>query len=166
MTPEQIRDAITPLISPLQTSLTSLQTELASQKAELQALKAAGTPKPETPKEDSKNDLAAALIAGLAEVMKPVIEGQTKIVEAVSKKETSEPTGVRRSLAFTGADFRTKYRFGAEDIDLNSSAGCQKLIDDIHASNLPNAKKEQMLGPLGAQKRLLQRQEFTDGGAN
>ena len=172
MTPEQLRDALAPLISPLQTSLTSLQTDVANLKAEQQTLKAsiaAGTPKPEK-KDDAGNggvalkDFAAGMAAAMAEANKPVIEALTKTLEAVSKKDETKDTGVRRS--FGAAEFQAKYHFGGDDMKFDSSEDCRKAIDSIHASNLPVAKKERMIAELGTVRRQLARQEFAAGGAN
>lgn len=168
MTPEQLRDALAPLISPLQTSLTSLQTELASQKAELQALKAAGNPPPKKDEGTSitAKDFAAGIASAMAEANKPVIEALNKTIEAVAKKEDPPNSGVRRSLAFTGAEFKSKYQFGSDDMDLNTSAGCAQVIDKIHDSNLSDSKKGRMISELASQRIALKRYEMKSGGGN
>ena len=171
MTPEQIRDVLAPLVSPLQTSLDSLKTDYASLKAEMQTLKgtASGTPTKTDKKDDtgiSMKDFAAGMAAAVAEALKPVIESQSKVIEAVSKKANEEHTGIRRTMAFTGSEFKTRWQFGSADLNLDTAEGCRKLIDEIHASNLPRAKKERMVSELGTQRRELARQEFASGGAN
>jgi len=164
MTPEQIRDAIAPLISPLQNTVNSIQTDYASLKAEVSALKAApGNPKAEPKAEGnsiSAADFAAAVAAAVVEANKPVLEALSKKVEAPAK---AEPTGVRRSFALTGSEFKSKYGFGSDDLNLDTADGCRQAIDAIHASNLKDEKKLQMVGVLGAQKRELQRQEAFGG---
>ena len=163
MTPEQIRDAIAPLISPLQNTVNSIQTDYASLKAEVSALKAVpGTPKAEPKTEGnsiSAADFAAAVAAAVVEANKPVLEALSKKVEPAKP----EPTGVRRSFAITASDFKSKYGFDAEGLNLDTADGCRQAIDAIHASNLRDEKKLQMVGVLGAQKRELQRQEAFGG---
>ena len=167
MTPEQIREAMTPLISPLQTSIDSLKTENASLKAEVQALKAAsGTP--EKKKDEgsvSMKDFADGMAAAIAEANKPVLEALTKTLEAVTKKDEHKPTGLRRSVALTGSEFRAKYQFGGDDLNLDTSEGCRQAIEAVQASTLNPDKKLKMLGVLGAQKREFMRQESM-GGVN
>ena len=169
MTPEQLRDAIAPLISPLQTSIDSLKTELAGQKAELQQLKAAGNPKPTEKNEPTSmtaKDFTEGLAAAITEANKPVIDGQTKILEALTKKEEQKPTGLRRSAAFTGSDFRSKYSYGDDKLKLETSDDVRQVIDSIHASNVPQSKKERMIAELGTLRRELARQEFQNAGVN
>ncbi len=173
MTPEQIRDAIAPLVSPLQSSIDSLKTEYASLKAEVQTLKASvasGAPKDEK-KDDQNNgvsmkDFAASIGAAMAEANKPVIEAQTKILEALTKKEEPKQTGVRRSTTLTGSEFRTKYSFGDDKLKFETADDVRQVIDTIHASNVPEGKKGRMIAELGALRRELARQEFSNAGVN
>jgi len=169
MTPEQIRDAIAPLISPLQTSIDSLKTEHASLKADVQAMKAAsGTPNPPKKEENgvSMKDFAEGIATAMAEALKPVLEAQTKTLEAVSKKDDPPKSGTRRSVAFTGAEFRSKYHFGDDKTKFETSEDVRQVIDSIHASSLPDSKKERMVAELGTLRRQLARQEYAEQGVN
>lgn len=170
MTPEQIRDAIAPLISPLQTSVNNLQTDYASLKANVQALQAAsGTPNP--PKKDesvSMKDFAAGIATAMAEALKPVLEAQTKTLEAVSKKEEApkNQSGQRRSSAFTASEFKSKYGFGNDQMKFETSDDIRQVIDAIHASTVPVAKKERMVAELGTLRRQKAREEYAEMGVN
>ena len=122
-----------------------------------------GTPKAVEPKPEGNSisaaDFAAAVAAAVVEANKPVLEALSKKVEPAKP----EPTGVRRSFALTGSEFKSKYGFGSDDLNLDTADGCRQAIDAIHASNLKDEKKLQMVGVLGAQKRELQRQEAFGG---
>lgn len=169
MTPKELQDAITAGISPLQTSVDSLKTDVANVKGELAALKAERSQPPAPHKDDkggiSMKDFAASIVAAMTEGLKPVIEGQTKVLEALTANSEQKKTeGVRKSVRFTAADFTSKFRFSAEDSDLTTSEGCQNLIDKVNASEMPKEKKEQMLAVLGGQKRSLIRASWANNG--
>lgn len=171
MTPKDIQDAITPLLSPLQTSIASIQSDVANLKAETANLKAAAGTPPKDKKEDSQSmtakDFASAIATAVAEAMKPVVEGQTKVMEAVSNKkdETNNGGGIRRSVAFTDV-FASKWHLGKKP-DLNTVDGCLQQIEEIQANEaMPKDRRLRMLSELGAEKRRLMREANVNGGAN
>jgi hypothetical protein len=170
MTPEQLREALTPLIAPIQSGLSELRTEVATLKAEQAALKAgAASPNTQQPQTSGNSvtakDFAAGIAAAIVEANKPMQEALTKLTESVANKGENKPAGVRRSMG--PAEFQAKYQMKPDpEMSFNTSTDIRNAIESIHASTMPVHRKEKIVAELGAMRRALLHDEMVNGGVN